>query len=96
MTRHADELGLARGDAAALVDFLCAVGSHQRIHFLWRPMLRDPNDEFIVEAAVAGGCQAIVTHNVADFEGVDRFGLEVLRPGRFLQRLEVRKTGEPR
>jgi putative PIN family toxin of toxin-antitoxin system len=88
LTRHADELGLEPADVLAVVDYLCTVGKHQDIHFLWRPTLRDPGDEFVLEVAVAGGCPAIVTHNVRDFAGVDRFGVDVLRPGRFLRGLE--------
>ena len=50
--------------------------------------MHDPRDEFVLELAVAAGCQAIVTHNTRDFAGTDRFGVEVLTPGQFLRRLE--------
>jgi predicted nucleic acid-binding protein len=85
---HAEELGLAEAEVRALVDYLCCVGVAQEIHFLWRPTLRDPRDECVLELAVAAGCQAIVTHNTRDFIGADRFGVEVLTPGQFLRRLE--------
>jgi putative PIN family toxin of toxin-antitoxin system len=88
LTRPGDELGLERADALTVVDHLCAVGKHQEIDNLWRPILRDPGDEFVIEVAVAGRCQAIVTHNVRDFAGVDRFGVDVLRPDQFIRRLE--------
>jgi len=67
LVRHAKELGLSRHEADGLVDYLCDVGYRQAIHFLWRPTLTDPRDEFILELAVAAGCDAIVTHNVRDF-----------------------------
>ena len=73
LLRHARELGLRPEDATGLVDYLCAIGHRQQIHFLWRPTLTDPRDEFILELAVAAGCHAIVTHNTRDFEG---FGFE--------------------
>ena len=88
LTRHADELGLDPGDAIALVDYLCSVGICLDLHFLWRPTLGDPGDELVVEVAAAGGCRAIVTHNVRDFAGVERLGIEVLRPGQFLRHME--------
>src|SRR5712692_10567750 len=79
LTRHAASLGLHPSEAVTLVDYLCAVGRRQRIHFLWRPALRDPNDDFVLELAVAAGCDYIVTHNIADFAGADRFGVKVVR-----------------
>ncbi len=73
-------------DAAVddLLDYLCLVGRPRRIHFLWRPHLRDPKDDHVLELAVEAGCQAIVTHNVRDFAGAGEFGIQVLTPVRFL------------
>jgi len=88
LLRHAAELGLDPGEAAGLVDYLCEVGHRQQIHFLWRPTLKDPLDEFILELAVAAGCDAIVTHNVRDFDAAHRFGVEAMTPAAFLTRLE--------
>ena len=60
------------------------------LYFLWRPQLRDPNDEIILEAAVNGQAQCIVAFNERDFRGgAHRFGIEVLRPGDFLRRIIV-------
>jgi len=88
LVRHAADLGLRRGEAEGLVDFLCGIARHQEIHFLWRPSLTDPHDEFVLELAVAAGCRAIVTHNVRDFSGARSFGVRVLTPSAFLQQLE--------
>jgi predicted nucleic acid-binding protein len=88
LVRHATELRLAREEAVGLVDYLCGIGHRQEIHFLWRPALSDPRDEFILELAVAAGCDAIVTHNVRDFSGASRFRPRVLTPATFLKELE--------
>lgn len=87
LVRHARELGLARDDAVTIVDFLCRVAHRQEIHFLWRPSLSDPQDEFVLELAVAAECQAIVTHNVRDFTGARKFRPQVLTPAAFLARI---------
>lgn len=71
----------------SLLDYLCSVGKAHDIHFMWRPVLKDPSDEFVLELAVKAHCQYIVTHNVKDFAGAEKFGLVVMRPGDFLQQL---------
>ncbi len=88
LVRHAGLLGWRRQDAVELVDYLCRVAHRQEIHFLWRPALTDPNDEFVLELAVAAGCDALVTHNVRDFGGASRFAPRVLTPFEFSKVLE--------
>jgi hypothetical protein len=53
-------------------------------NFLWRPFLRDADDEMVLELAFAAGCRHIVTHNVKDFEGSDELGITALSPRGFL------------
>jgi predicted nucleic acid-binding protein len=58
--------------------------------FLWRPQLRDPADEHVLEAAVNGGAEAIVTFNRQHFQvAARRFAIEVLNPGEVLRRIET-------
>jgi predicted nucleic acid-binding protein len=59
------------------------------VNFRWRPQLTDPDDEFVLEAAVNGQADALVTHNVRDFRNAaPRFGLRVLLPRELLKELE--------
>jgi predicted nucleic acid-binding protein len=87
LLRHLDA-GRRKGDVVTLVDYLCSIAQLQTVFFLWRPLLRDPNDDMVAELAVAAGADAIVTHNVRDFAGMDRFGIEILSPGQFLVQLQ--------
>lgn len=74
----------------AVLDYHCQVGHRHEIFFLWRPYLRDPDDDMVLELAVKAECQFVVTFNVRDFAGVDRFGLQPLTPGEFLHRIGVK------
>jgi putative PIN family toxin of toxin-antitoxin system len=80
LERHLDEAGLREGDLANLLDFLCSLAVRQEIFFLWRPFLRDPHDDLLLELAVAAQCDSIVTFNTSHFSGVDAFGIIVQTP----------------
>jgi predicted nucleic acid-binding protein len=87
LLRHAAASTLNASDIRALVDFVCAVAVRQEVFFLWRPLLKDPRDDMVAEVAVAAACDAVVTHNVRDFQGVERFDLAALTPRAFLNQL---------
>ena len=53
--------------ALRFVRYLASIAHLQDVHFLWRPFLHDPDDDMVLECAVASGCEFIVTHNVKDF-----------------------------
>lgn len=85
--RRARSLGLTVADIDAVLDYLCSVARHRAIFFLWRPFLKDPRDDMVLEVAVEAGCDVIVTFNTRDFAGAERFGLRVCTPREFLQHL---------
>lgn len=72
-----------------VLDYLCAIGEHHDIFFLWRPHLRDPKDDMLLELAVSAGCEQIVTYNERDFVGADQFGIKTITPRLFLASLGV-------
>ena len=80
---------ISEKDIDDFIDFLCHVGNPQDIFFLWRPFLPDPSDDLVLEAAVAGGCDAIITYNKRHFKNVERFGLRILDPREFLSEIGV-------
>ena len=80
-------LSLSAGDVDDIIDYVCAVSDHQQIFYLWRPYLRDPKDDMVLELAVAAQCKFIVTYNTKDFRGADAFGLEVMSPPEFLRKI---------
>ena len=92
MTR-ADHLKAARmssRDVGLLLDAFAAIAEPTNLDFLWRPILGDAEDEMVLETAVNGRADAIVTFNRRDFSPAPRyFGIPVLSPGQAIQRLEI-------
>ncbi len=86
-SRMLAETALDAEDLEAILDYVCAVSFTQHVYFSWRPYLRDPADEMILELAVAGQCDVIVSFNTRHFQGAERFGLGVLTPKQFLRLL---------
>ncbi len=82
---------ISEKDIGDVIDFLCHIGSKQDIFFLWRPCLPEPTDDLVLEVAVAGDCDAIVTYNKKHFKKTERFGLNVYDPKEFLVEIGVLK-----
>ncbi len=85
--RLGDATGLSHADIDDVIDYLCSVAHLQEIHFLWRPVLRDPQDDHVLELAVEADCELIVTHNIRDFARTEQFGVPAIRPGELLRRI---------
>lgn len=78
---HMRAAGLSHSQAGVFLDALAALAEPVDSHFIWRPQLKDPSDEMVLEAAVNGRAQAIVSFNRRDFAAApERFGLKVLLP----------------
>jgi len=86
--RNKHEIGLTSEEIDDVVDYLCREGVRQKIHFLWRPRLKDPKDDMVLELAVASESDFIVTFNVKDFRGLGEFGIRVTVPKDFLKSVE--------
>ncbi len=91
LTRGTPSLSVSKAVIDAVLDFHCTVARHHQIFFLWRPFLRDPKDDFVLELAVKAGCDTIVTYNKHDFVGVEQFNLRVLDAGEFLLQIGATK-----
>ena len=58
---------------------------------VWRPILKDPYGDHLLEVAVAANAKWIITHNVKDFERASTFGITAVTPSEFQQLLEEEK-----
>jgi putative PIN family toxin of toxin-antitoxin system len=94
MTRpeHLMAAGLTGAEVGTLLDAVAAVAEPVRLAFLWRPLLPDIDDDMVLETAVNGRADWIVTFNRRDFALTERlFAIAVLSPGEALRRLEEGK-----
>lgn len=82
---------LDEADVDAVLDYLCSVAHLREVYFLWRPFLRDPRDDMVLELAVIGRCSHIVTWNLGDYRGCERFGVAAVSPRDFLQLIGERR-----
>jgi putative PIN family toxin of toxin-antitoxin system len=81
------QLALSDEQVDDIVDFVCAHSEHHKIFYLWRPVLKDPDDDCLLELAVKAQA-TIVTWNLADFKKASQFGVSVISPRDFLRQLE--------
>jgi len=79
------ETALNEEDINDILDYICSVSNHREIFYLWRPFLKDPKDDMVLELAVTSNCDMIITYSKKDFKGVEKyFGIRVLSPKELL------------
>lgn len=67
---------------------MCAVGIKTKIFYLWRPYLKDPFDDHVLEVTIQSNSQAIVTFNKKDFQEAESLGIRIFTPQEFLEELK--------
>jgi len=94
MTRreHLNAAGLTAAEVGSLLDAVAAVAERVRLNFFWRPQLSDADDDMVLETAINGRADGIVTFNRRDFAlATQQFGIAVLSPAEALGRLEKQR-----
>lgn len=85
LKREQNRQGRSLAAVDRLLDDIAARANRHAIFYLIRPFLADPDDELILELALASASRYIVTHNLSDFRDAGQFGVQVLTPGEFLR-----------
>ena len=89
LAEHRLASGLSASEAGIYVDGVIGLAEPVRAFFRWRPQLHDPGDELVLEAAVNGQADAIVTFNESHLrEARSTFGIDVIRPAEVLRRMK--------
>lgn len=85
---HQLAAGLSEQEVCVFLDAVIAIAEPVKIHYLWRPQLRDPSDEMVLETAVNGRANLLITFNVRDYGTAPaRFGIEVMTPREAVERI---------
>jgi len=82
-------IALSETEINDILDYICAMSNKREIFYLWRPMLKDPKDDFVLELAVESESAFIITYNKQDFGKAERFGIRVATPKEFLEEIGV-------
>jgi putative PIN family toxin of toxin-antitoxin system len=83
--RMIGEILLSEKEIDDILDFVISKSKCWQIYYLWRPQLKDPGDDMILELAVTANCNTILTYNVNDFKGIEKFGIQAITPKEFLE-----------
>lgn len=76
---------LTHSQIDTVLNQICSRAMEQRIYFRWRPFLPDPDDDMLVELAVAANVPYIVTSNLSDVSPAQALGIQVMTPGEFIR-----------
>lgn len=79
--------GIGAVEVEGFLSYLVSLAHLQDVYFLWRPFLRDPDDDMVLECAVASGSQMIVTHNIRDFSRALSLNVQAMTPADFLEHI---------
>ena len=79
--------GIRVEDVLAYLRYLTSIAHLQDVYYLWRPFLRDPDDDMVLECAVASNSPYLVTHNIRDFQRIGELGVTPITPAFFLSLL---------
>jgi len=83
-----ERAGGTPADMDIILDQLAATMRQVPIWYLWRPQLRDRDDDMVLEAAANAAATYLVTFNIRDFgEAPEKFGIQLCRPSELVRRL---------
>ena len=88
--RTGNDVGLTETDIDAILDYILSQSNIQEIFYLWRPFLKDPKDDLVLEVAVESRSEYIITFNKRDFRGVEKFGIKMVTPQEFMMERGIR------
>lgn len=87
LKRESEQLNLSFDQIDKIINALCSIANLHQVFFLWRPLSKDPDDDFLLDLAIKSKANFIISYNKSDLKVVEKFGVEILTPKEFLQRV---------
>ena len=88
LKRKLDRTIYTDSDIEDFINYLCTVGIKTKLFYLWRPYLKDPFDDHVLEVTIQSNARTILTYNKKDFKEAENLGLKILTPKEFLEKLQ--------
>lgn len=85
LKREYQDLELTLEDIDNIINGICAISNQRTIFYLWRPLAKDPNDDFLIDLAIEAQADFIISYNIKDLKPIEKLGVLVLNPKQFLQ-----------
>ena len=91
LKREEQKIGLTNEDIDEIINGICHLSNHHEIFYIWRPLAKDKDDDFLLDFALKCQAQFIISYNDKDLKPIEKFGISILTPKQFLQLLgEIR------
>lgn len=87
LKREHQQLGLTTEDIDNIINGICHLANHHQIFYIWRPLAKDQDDDFIIDLALKCQANLIISYNEKDLKPIQKFGISILTPKQFLQLL---------
>lgn len=85
LKRNREQLSLTLLEIDTFLNGICTISNHRDIFYLWRPLAKDPNDDFLIDLAIKSQASFLITYNQKDLQQATQFGIQVITPKTFLQ-----------
>ncbi len=85
--REKSIIKLKKNEIDDVLDYISLIAEKRKIYYLWRPYLKDRKDDMFLELAVESESDYIITYNKRDFEGIEKFGIRIIKPKEFLKEI---------
>ena len=87
LKRSESQVYINNTEIGDILNFICLIGNQRKIFYLWRPFLKDPKDDMILELSVESECDYIISFNKKDFKNIEKFNLKILTPKELLKKI---------
>ncbi len=87
LKREQQQIGLTNEEINDIINGICYIANHHEIFYIWRPLAKDKDDDFLIDLALKCQAKFIISYNDRDLKPIEKFGVSILTPKQFLQLL---------